>query len=251
MKEGYRYLISFVILLFLWWLVSFIVGQFVTGPKSTRLPGPISAIDAIIQNWSQLGNHFTISAVRLAISLLISTALGASLGLIIGFEEGLKENLSPFIYLLYPLPKVVFLPLILVLIGINNVSRIVFIILVVMFQVLLSSRDAAKNISRDWVTVIESSGGSHWQVYRHVVIPASLPSILSSVRISIGLGIAALYLAETTYANQGLGYYIRSTWKIFSYPEVFAGILSMGLLGLGFYIIIDILERVLCRWQNP
>ena len=96
---------------------------------------------------------------------------------------------------------------------------------------------------------VRSSGGNKLQIYRHVVIPATLPSVLSSARISIGLGIAALYLAELSYTNVGLGYYINNSWKVFAYSNVFAGILAFAALGLGLYAVIEALERALCRWN--
>lgn len=81
------------------------------------------------------------------------------------------------------------------------------------------------------------------------MIPAALPEILTSVRISIGLGIAALYLAEESYTNQGLAYYINNSWKIFAYSDVFAGILAFAMLGLGLYLIVDLVERLFCKWN--
>ncbi|MBS3813530.1 ABC transporter permease subunit [Candidatus Bipolaricaulota bacterium] len=250
MKSGIsRYLISLLFLTLLWWLAAFIVRQVVPGPKSMVLSGPIKAFSMLFYHWNAIWPNFLRSALRLVISLLISVFLGATTGLIIGFEKPADRLLSPMIYIAYPIPKIVFLPVILILFGLGDLSRIVFIVLVITFQVALSSRDAAKNISNRHVKAVESAGGSRLQVYRHVVIPAALPAILTSVRISIGLGIAALYLAEESYTNQGLAYYINNSWKIFAYSDVFAGILAFAILGLGLYLIVDLIERIFCKWN--
>ncbi len=250
MKSGIaRYLISLIFLTLIWWLASLLVRAIIPGPKSLVLSGPVKAFSTLIYHWDAIWPNFLRSAIRLIVSLLISVGIGAATGLVIGFEKPIDNLISPIIYIVYPIPKIVFLPVILILFGLGDLSRVIFIALVITFQIALSARDAAKNISSRWVTAVKSAGGNKLQIYRHVVIPATLPDILTSVRISIGLGIAALYLAEQSYTNQGLAHYINNSWKIFAYSDVFAGILAFAILGLGLYLIVDLLERLFCNWN--
>ncbi len=250
MKRGVlRYAISFAVMVLLWWLASIVVGTVFSGPKSAVLPNPIKAFSTLVNHWGTIWPNFAHSAIRLIIALIIAITVGATTGLIIGFEGRINKYLSPVLYLVYPVPKIVFLPVILIIFGLGDLSRVIFIFLVTVFQVAISARDAAKNISPQWVRAVRSAGGNKLQVYRHVVIPATLPSVLSSARISIGLGIAALYLTELSYTNSGLGYYINNSWKVFAYSDVFAGILAFAILGLGLYLGIEILERSLCKWN--
>lgn len=250
MKKGIsRYLISFTFIILAWWGTSWLVGIILSGPESSVLPGPVNAFYTLVTHWGDIWPNFLRSGFRLLVALVVAVFFGSLTGLLVGFESSANKYVSPVLYLLYPIPKIVFLPVILIIFGLGDVSRIIFIFLVIIFQVMISARDAAKNISPKWVKAVKSSGGSRLQVYRHVVIPATLPSILSSVRISIGLGIAALYLAELSYTNQGLGYYIDNSWKVFSYPDVFAGILAFAALGLGLYLVVDLLERLFCKWN--
>ncbi len=250
MKKGItRYVVSFTVVLLLWWLTSWLVGLLLSGPKSSVLPGPVNAFSTLINHWRDIWPNFLRSGYRLVVALGLAILFGSTAGLIIGFEKSVNKYVSPVLYLLYPIPKIVFLPVILIIFGLGDLSRVIFIFLVAIFQVTISARDAAKNISPRWIKAVQSSGGNRLQIYRHVVIPATLPNILSSVRISIGLGIAALYLAELSYTNQGLGYYIDNSWKVFAYSDVFAGILAFAILGLGLYLIIDLIERVFCRWH--
>jgi len=249
-KKGIlRYAISFAVMILLWWLASVVVGAVLSGPRSSVLPNPIKAFSTLLNHWGALWPNFTRSAIRLIIALIIAITVGATAGLIIGFEDRINKYLSPVLYLVYPVPKIVFLPVILIIFGLGDLSRIIFIFLVTVFQVAISARDAAKNISPQWVRAVRSAGGNKLQVYRHVVIPATLPSVLSSARISIGLGIAALYLTELSYTNSGLGYYINNSWKVFAYSDVFAGILAFAILGLGLYLAIEAIERSLCKWN--
>ncbi len=249
MKGTYRYGLSIATLLALWWVVSFLLGVTLSGPRSGILPGPLEALSATVLNWPTISKHLLYSSLRLVTALILAVLAGASLGIIIGFEDFLNTWASPLLYVLYPIPKVVFLPLVLVLLGISNWARIAFIFLVVVFQVMITARDSAKNLSREWKLTVRSAGGGRADLYRHVVVPACLPAILSSTRISIGLGIAALYLAESSFTQVGLGQYINSSWELYAYPQVFAGILMMGMLGLVLYMIIDLIERAVCKWQ--
>lgn len=248
-KDLLRYGISFGVMLLLWWIASVTVDFALSGPQSSILPDPVSAFSTLVSHWDIIWPNFVRSALRLVLSLLAAILIGATVGLIVGFEEEINRFVSPILYLVYPVPKIVFLPVILILFGLGDFSRIIFIFLVAVFQVTISARDAAKNISPQWVKTVRSSGGGKLQIYRHVVIPAALPNVLSSARISIGLGIAALYLAELSYTNQGLGYYIENSWKVFAYSDVFAGILAFAILGLGLYLLIEVLERTFCRWN--
>ncbi|MBS3766310.1 ABC transporter permease [Candidatus Bipolaricaulota bacterium] len=250
MKRGFtRYTISFAFIVLFWFFASWLVGTILSGPESSVLPGPLSAFYTLFNHWGDIWPNFLRSGFRLVVALFVAVFLGSISGLIVGFESKIDKYVSPVLYLLYPIPKIVLLPVILIIFGLGDISRIIFIFLVTIFQVMISARDAAKNVSPTWVKAVKSSGGDKLQIYRHVVIPATLPSILSSVRISIGLGVAALYLAELSYTNQGLGYFIDNSWKVFAYSDVFAGILAFAALGLGLYLLIDLLERIFCKWS--
>lgn len=148
MKSGItRYLASLLFLTLLWWLASLLVRELVPGPKSLVLSGPIKAFSTLIYHWPDIWPNFLRSAYRLVVSLVISVFIGATTGLIVGFEKLADKLISPMIYIAYPVPKIVFLPVILILFGLGDLSRIIFIVLVITFQVALSARDAAKNIS--------------------------------------------------------------------------------------------------------
>ncbi|MFQ6117751.1 MAG: ABC transporter permease [Candidatus Bipolaricaulia bacterium] len=245
------YLIGVLILLLLWTLASFIVGWVFAGEgaKARALPNPVQAFTALYHSLSSLGGHFLVSGLRTILGLILAVLVAAPLGLVIGHEEALDRVFGPIIYLAFPIPKIVFLPLLFVLFGLGNLSIILIIGLIVAFQTLLAARDAARNVPRDYILSVSSAGANRWQVYRHVVIPASLPAVLTSVRISIGISIAALYLAETTGVSSGLGFFLHVVRRQFRYEDLFAGIMVMGFLGFLLYAVVDLLERFLCRWK--
>lgn len=245
----YSYLGAIVILLLLWILTSLILGIILPGPRARALPNPVVAFKALYASWGVLGQDLLVSGLRVILGLLLAIAVAAPLGLVIGHEEALDRVFAPIIYITYPIPKIVFLPLLFVLFGLGNLPVILLIALIVAFQTLLAARDAARNVPHDYILSVKSAGANRWQVYRHVIIPASLPAVLTSVRISIGISIAALYLAEIAGVSSGLGYFLHISRVRFRYDEMFAGIMVMGLLGFLLYLLLDLLERSLCRWK--
>ncbi|MFQ6090160.1 MAG: ABC transporter permease, partial [Candidatus Bipolaricaulia bacterium] len=221
---GY-YLGAIAVLLLLWTAASLIMGVIIPGPKARALPNPIQAFTALYHSWSALGEHFLMSGLRVVLGLLLAIVIAAPLGLVIGHEEALDRLFAPIIYITYPIPKIVFLPLLFVLFGLGNLPIILIIALIVAFQTLLAARDAARNVPHDYILSVRSAGANRWQIYRHVIVPASLPAVLSSARISIGISIAALYLAEIAGVNSGLGYFLHISRIRFRYDDMFAGIM--------------------------
>ena len=154
------------------------------------------------------------------------------------------------VFLTYPVPKVVFLPVLLVLLGLGNASKITLITIIVFFQILVTARDAARAIPAASILSVRSLGAGQWGVFRHVVIPAALPDIFTALRIGTGTAIAVLFLAESIAGTNGVGYYIVDAWGRIDYGSMFAGIIGMALLGVVLYELLDALEGRLCRWTR-
>ncbi len=238
-----------IALLFLFWEVASLVIRAIKGRE--YLPSPPRAIAEMIRLGPLLFRNFWISAWRLVLAILIAFFSGYPLGLLIGHERRVDQLISPMIYIVYPIPQVAFILLLFLIFGIGNPVKVAIVAIALFFQLLVSARGAAKEIDREHITSVLSAGASRWQVYWHVILPATLPSILTSLRVSVGLGMAFLYIAEISGSvlpgRGGLGAFIKSS----SYNQVqqFAGILAMALLGLILYILIDVIERVACRWR--
>ena len=168
----------------------------------------------------------------------------------LGQSKRLNRLFSPFVYLLYPVPKVVLLPVLLLLLGIGDLPKIAIIVLILFFQILVLVRDQAAAIRPELIQSVRSLGAGRRALFTYVYLPASLPAILTALRQSVGTAVAVLYVAELFATRLGLGYYIYingSTY--FDYPAMYAGVVAMSILGLGMYFTVDWLERRLCRWQ--
>lgn len=199
-----------------------------------------------------LGRHFAASLYRVVVSTALAVLLAAPAGLVLGQSPKLNRIFAPFIYLLYPIPKVVLAPIVLLLLGVGELPKIIMIFLILFFQILVLVRDSAFGIRPELILSVRSLGAGRRALFRFVYLPASLPAVLTAVRQSVGTAVAVLYVAELFATRWGLGYYIYLNGStLFDYPAMYAGVLAMSLLGLGLYFSIDTLESRLCRWRMP
>jgi len=217
---------------------------------SPALPGPVIAITAFIEQWPAIWPEILISTWRVLAAMALGTVLAVPLGLWLGRSPRADALAAPLIYLTYPIPKVVFLPVFLVLLGLGNAPKIALIALIVFFQILVTARDASKAVPEASLLSVRSLGASSFDLYRHVVVPAALPDIFTALRIGTGTAIAVLFLAESIAGSSGIGYYIVDAWGRIDYPAMFAGIIGMALLGVVLYEALDAVEVWATRWRR-
>ena len=239
-------LLAILALIVIWQLMSMLVNQPI-------LPSPllvgVTFVNQLV-NGSLLG-HFLASLWRVLASTFLAITLAAPAGLVLGQSKRLNSIFSPVIYLLYPIPKVVLVPIVLLFFGIGNLPKIVIIFLILFFQILVLVRDQAASIRPELLQSVRSLGAGRRALFRFVYLPASLPAILTALRQSVGTAVAVLYIAELFATQKGLGYYIYFNGStLFDYPAMYAGIVALSLMGLGLYFSVDWLEHRLCPWQQ-
>ena len=235
------YVTAGFLLLALWYVISILLD-------SIALPTPSAVFCAFITGLRQdLLSNLLVSAARVGYGIALALSLAVPLGLI-SYRNRADKNITPFIYLLYPIPHIVLLPLIILLFGIGDLSKVILVAIIVFFQILVTTRDAARNISTNYIYSLLSLGATEKDVYKHVVFPACLPKILTALRISIGTAIAVLFFVESFATSKGLGYLIMDSWSRMDYPDLYAAIVAMALLGLCLYLMLEWVERTVCAW---
>lgn len=190
-----------------------------------------------------LGLHLIASSLRIFIALLLAILVGIPIGILLSMFPKSDRLLSPLLYFLYPLPKVAFLPVFMLFWGLGNFSKILLLFSIIVLQVIILVRDGAKTIPENYQRIMTNFQASIWQQIRYLILPAIFPNILASLRVSIGIALASLFFAENYATDYGLGYLILSAWTKMDYPEMFAGIFCIALLGFILFRVIDSLER--------
>jgi ABC-type nitrate/sulfonate/bicarbonate transport system permease component len=231
--------------LVVWELLSWAIGRPVFPPPHRVLAAFGGAI------LGDLGRHLLISAWRVTAAIVLAVVTAVPLGIGLGQISALNRLFAPLIYIVHPIPKIVFLPVLLVLLGSGDVSKILLIALILFFQILVVVRDAAAELRPELISSVYSLGAGRRALYRYVYFPAAIPAVLTALRVSVGTAVAVLFIAESFATTSGLGYYIIiEAWGALRYPEMFSGVLAMSLLGLGLYFGIDALDRRLCPWRE-
>ena len=240
-----RYVMAFMILLFLWQLGAWALGPFL-------LPAPLEVLDAWIDalRGPALPGHILSSARRVISAMILAFAAAFPLGLLLGYRKRLDKVISPMVFLTYPLPKIVLLPVFLTLFGLGDLSKILIIALTTGYQILVVTRDSLRHLNARYLDSFRSLGGTPSQLVRHVLVPAALPDAITSLKVASGTAVAVLFMAESFATRSGLGFLIMDAWGRGDQLEMFSGILSMSLLGLAIYETCHILEKILCRWKS-
>lgn len=238
-------LLAILALLITWQVMAMIINRNI-------LPTPIEVGEVFIEEiQTDLVDHFLASLWRVLASTALAILIAAPLGLILGQSKKLNAVFSPVVYLVYPIPKVVLVPIILLLLGVGDLPKITIIFLILFFQILVLVRDQAASLRPELIQSVRSLGAGRRALFRFVYIPASLPAVLTALRQSVGTAVAVLYIAELFATQKGLGYYIYLNGStLFNYPAMYAGVVAMSFLGLVLYFGVDWLERKFSSWQT-
>lgn len=240
------YVVTILLIYGLWYFLSLILG-------SNILPDPFLVF---LRGFKEIAKpsfwlHVEASVLRMLAGIFFAFILAVPAGLVLGSNPGLDRLFAPLIYLGYPIPKIVLMPIVFVLFGIGDTGKIVLLAMIIFFQLLITTRDSARKISNETVYSLKSLGATRLDFYVHVVWPVSLPGIVTSLRIGTGTAVAVLFFVESIATSKGLGFYIIDSWGRADYATMFVGIISLSIIGIILYEFFDLLERKLCKWKNP
>lgn len=235
--------IGFISFLIIWELLYLFLN-------THTVPSPIETVIYMINVPEKLIRHCMASLLRVVTAISISLLFGIPMGILLGVNKTIKRIFSPLLYFIYPIPKVAFLPVFMLLFGLGNTSKIILVIWIIIFQIMLSIRDGVEQITPFYFKVMDSFCVTTRQRYQFLIIPAILPQIFSGLRVSIGISLASLFFAENYATTYGIGYYILSAWTKMNYVEMFSGILSLGFVGILMFWVIDKLELAFTPWKK-
>ncbi|MFW5696126.1 MAG: ABC transporter permease [Alkalispirochaeta sp.] len=227
----------------MWWVLSLALGAHLIPP-----PPAVATVLGQLFMEGTIFRHAGASLFRLVTGIGVALMVGVPIGILSGVSSRADRLISPVVYVLYPLPKIAFLPVFMVLFGLGDLSKIVLLVAVVVFQLVLAARDGVRNIPRELhyaAATLHLRAGAR---FRRLYLPSTLPHVFSAVRISVGIGIAVLFLAENYATTYGMGYFIMNNWVMINYPRMFAGIVALGVLAAMVLSAVDAVERRVCRW---
>lgn len=236
-------LIGVAFLHLIWWLCSVTLNM-------ASLPNPIHVYQTIPKVMAnQLVWHIGVSLRRVFLGMSIALIVGTALGIVMGRHKKINQMLDPIIYLTYPIPKLALLPLIMLLFGLGETSKILLVILILFPQIVLAVRDAILEIPAHLYDVYDGLQISAWKKFTTITLPASLSAILTTSRISLGTAISVLFFSENYGTKYGMGYLIMDYWLRMDYPAMYAAILVLSTIGFLLFMLIDVLSYYFIKWK--
>jgi taurine transport system permease protein len=197
-----------------------------------------------------LAEHIGMSLMRVGAGFLTGAIVGTALGLAMGMSRAVDAIAAPFIEFLRPLPPLAELVLLIVWLGIGESSKITMLFLAALPVSAVAARDGVRNVVPERLQVAQALGATRWQIFRHVVAPSALPEILTGARLAAGIVYGTLIAAEIIAGSNGIGWMILDAGRFLRSDYVFAGILIIGLAGLGIDRLLVWVERRVVHWAG-
>jgi len=215
----------------------------------------LSPVDILKHFFAALGSnelyqHIGASLLRSLPGFAIGTLLGIALGLLAGIARSFEQLLSPVIFLTYPVPKIVMLPLFMLWFGIGDLSKILIIALACFYPTFINAYYGAKSTPTLLVWSGLNLGAGNWQIFRKVVVPNALPLIFAGLRVSLALSFIVMSATEMINASSGLGHLIRAAESGLRFDLMYVSLLTIAILGyVGDKLLLLARRRVLA-WQE-
>lgn len=193
------------------------------------------------------------SLQRLFWGFLLGGVPALVLGISMGLYRPLRAAVDPLVAATYPIPKSAIMPLILLIFGLGEASKIVMVAIGVFYPVVINSMAGVLEIDRIYLDVGRNFRASRWQVFRTIALPGALPLIMTGIKLGVGMGLILIAIAEMIGAKSGLGFMIWNAWEILSVETMYVGLVVIAVLGFVFSLALDELERYVLPWkaQHP
>lgn len=218
-------------------------------PLTFPAPSAIgTALVDLVQS-GELRQHLSASLARLAVGWSLGVSTGVVVGVIIGTSTLARSLGVPWVAAMSTIPKIALLPLFIIWFGIGEGSKYATIAFGTFFPTAINTFGGVNNVDRSLIRMGQAFNLKRRTIVTRIILPATLPSILSAFRISASIGIILLVAAEMVAAQYGIGAYIMQQQALFQLDRLMAGVVLLMVLGLLVYGLIALLERWLLRWR--
>jgi NitT/TauT family transport system permease protein len=197
----------------------------------------------------EIYNDLYISGIELAGGYLLSAAVAVPFGIAIGWYKKVAYIFDPFVNAMNATPRVALLPLVIIWLGIGILSKVGIIFLGAVFPILINARDGVKTTPANLLTAARSFGASEWMIFKTVVLPSTVPFILTGLRLGLGRAIVGVMVGELYAATAGIGFMITVAGATFQTDKVFVGVLIFALTGMIGTEILTRVEKRFNRWR--
>jgi ABC-type nitrate/sulfonate/bicarbonate transport system permease component len=216
------------------------------------LPPPHDVLVAAINltTSGELPRDIAASLSRVVLGFLIAAVLGVCLGTLVGRSRTIEKLLEPALELMRPIPPLAFLPVFVLWFGIGESSKIAFITYAAFFPIFTTTNEGIKFVDIFLIRAAQTLGASEGEIFRLVVLPAAMPSIITGLRVGFAQCLFVIVAAEFIAADSGLGFLINDSRSFFLMSDMLVGAAVIGLIGFIFNSLLRRLEARLLRWRE-
>lgn len=223
----------------------------VVSPQFIGQPSLILEQFVAVARDGSLVEHTSITLAETFLGFALGILLGLSCGLLLWWSDFLSDVLNGFIVMFNSTPRIVFAPVLIIMIGIGFNMKVVLSFLSVFAVAWLNIFQGTRSVDLDLIRLLRSMGATRGQIFTRVVIPTSLPWLISTLKLCIGFALIGAIVGEYIAARKGLGYLIFYASSVYEMNLVWAGVFVLMLVSFVLYLVIERIERRLLRWMTP
>lgn len=212
-------------------------------------PSSIAASLVALARSGELLDDTAISLQRMILGFLLGGIPALVLGVVMGVYRPIRALVDPLIAATYPIPKSSILPLILLIFGLGEMSKVVMVAIGVFYPIAINATAGVLEINKIYLDVGKNFKAGRWDTFRTIALPGALPFIMTGVKLGAGLGLILIAIAEMVGAKSGIGYMIWSAWETFEVEKMYVGLFVIALIGFALTLALNELERWLIPWK--
>ena len=216
------------------------------------VPPPSEVVVALVDGLvdGSLVDDVVVSSERIALGFLIGAIPATLLGIWSGLNRTVYYLVRPLATMLYPVPKIALLPLVIVVLGIGEVSKIATVAMSVFLMVVIHTIGGVMQVDRRYFEVGRLYGANQRTLFRTVALPASLPAIIEGWKLAMGFALTLIVGVEFVGASNGIGYRIWQSYELYAIADMMAAVCLIAALGWVLTVGLDEVERLLVPWRH-
>jgi len=214
---------------------------------------PLSDVLAMLGELLQRGQvreALGVSGLEVLLAFVIAVPLGGALGVLIAENDYLGEVFKPMLFIVFAIPKSIFLPLFILVFGTGIQQKVAYAAFTTTFVVLMSAAAAVESVKQDYLLVARSYGATRLQILSRVYVPSMLPILLETLRISMIFNFTGVLIAEMYASRTGIGHLIASWGENFQMKQLFAGVILLSVVAILFNETLRSMEARVSAWRT-
>lgn len=214
------------------------------------LPAPSAIAKALVDDSGLLATNTVVTLYEVVIGFGVALTSGVILASAIVLSKTIERAIYPFLIASQTIPIIVIAPLLLIWIGYGLAPKVIVVALIAFFPIVVNMADGLKSVDPDTMNLLRTFGANRWQIFIKVQVPTSMPFLFSGMRVAMAVSVIGAVIGEWVGSSQGLGYLMIRSKPQFLTERVFASIAILSVMGVGFFMLVGLAERLSIPWWH-